>query len=224
MEQGRIALAKEISNLACYLVHSEAECAPPETTPKHGYTIVTTCSRVLEMLLEGPSGGEVTPAVQQAVMESLWRCLKHHQSGISASALSIPHSACAKGLMDDRRHIRLAAGYAFDLIDVLRVLTRPSSHVATELVRLYQTKESDKASSLMDSVLRGLKRPDTHKETTLLVLGYIAKYVRRRSRPWKIVQWTIGLLWDTFWGGPYVRYFRRLESRTMLSGGPHICK
>ena len=29
----------------------------------------------------------------------------------------------------------------------------------------------------MDSVLRGLKRLDTHKETTLLVLGYIAKYV-----------------------------------------------
>ena len=32
----------------------------------------------------------------------------------------------------------------------------------------------------MDSVLRGLKRADTHKETTLLVLGHIAKYVRER--------------------------------------------
>ena len=57
------------------------------------------------------------------------------------------------------------------------------SHVAAELVRLYQTNENDKASSLMDSVLRGLKRPDTHKETTLLVLGYIAKYVTKRIQP-----------------------------------------
>ena len=56
-------------------------------------------------------------------------------------------------------------------------LRRSFSHVAAELVRLYQTNENDKASSLLDSVMRGLKRPDTHKETTLLVLGYIAKYV-----------------------------------------------
>jgi hypothetical protein len=55
-----VALAKEISNLACYLIHPEAQCAP-EFTPKHGYIILTTCSQVLEMLLEGPSGKEVTP-------------------------------------------------------------------------------------------------------------------------------------------------------------------
>jgi len=55
----------------------------------------------------------------------------------------------------------------------------PFSHVAAELVRLYQTNENDKASPLLNSVLRGFKRPDTHKETTLLVLGYIAKYVRK---------------------------------------------
>ena len=53
------------------------------------------------------------------------------------------------------------------------------SHVAAELVRLYQTNENDKASSLLDSVLRGFKRSDTHKETALLVLGYIAKCVRK---------------------------------------------
>lgn len=58
----------------------------------------------------------------------------------------------------------------------------PFSHVAAELVRLYQTNENDKASQLLDSVLRGFKWPDTHKETTLLVLGYIAKYVRKFIR------------------------------------------
>ena len=109
MEQGRVALAKELGNLACFFVHPEAECTP-EFTPKHGYVILTTCSQVLEMLLEGPPGKEVTPAVHQAVMESLWQCLRHHQSGLSASALSTPHSVCIKGLMDGRRHIRLAAG------------------------------------------------------------------------------------------------------------------
>jgi len=62
-------------------------------------------------------------------------------------------------------------------------LHRLCSHVATELIRLYQTNANDKASSLTDSVLRGLKRPDTHKETTLLVLGHISKYVRKRSIP-----------------------------------------
>jgi len=62
------------------------------------------------MLLEGPVGKEVTPTVHQAVMKSLWQCLKHHQSGLSASALSCAHSISAKGLMDDHRHIRLAAG------------------------------------------------------------------------------------------------------------------
>lgn len=60
-----------------------------------------------------------------------------------------------------------------------RYLLLSSSHVATELIRLYQTSENDKASSLMDLVRGGLKRSDTHKETTLLVLGYIAKYVRK---------------------------------------------
>jgi len=109
LEQGRVALAKEISNLACSLIHPEADCTP-EFTPKHGYIILTTCSQVLEMLLEGPSGKEVTPAVHQAVMESLRQCLKHHQSGLSTSALSTAHSICAKGLMNDRRHTRLAAG------------------------------------------------------------------------------------------------------------------
>jgi len=110
LEQGRVALAKEISDLACCLVHPEAECTP-EFTPKHGYLILTTCSHVLEMLLEGPSGKEVTPVAHQVVIESLRQCLKHHQSGLSASALGTAHSICAKGLMDDRRHVRLAAGY-----------------------------------------------------------------------------------------------------------------
>lgn len=66
------------------------------------------------------------------------------------------------------------------------------SHVATELVRLYQTNENDKASSLVDSILRGLKRPDTHKETTLLVLGYVAKYVGKRARSLIAVHQTKG--------------------------------
>jgi hypothetical protein len=118
-----VALAREISNLACYLVHPEADCAP-EFTPKHGYIILTTCSRVLEMLLEGPSGKEATPLVHQVVMESLRRCLKHHQSGLSATALSAAHSICTKGLMDDHRHIRLAAGYVSDTIVAQRMLTQ----------------------------------------------------------------------------------------------------
>jgi len=122
LEQGRVALAKEIGNLACCLVHLEAECTP-EFTPKHGYTILTTCSQVLELLLEGPQSKEVTPAVHQAVMESLGQCLRHHQSGLSASALSSAHSICAKGVMSDRRHIRLAAGYVSGAITVLRIFT-----------------------------------------------------------------------------------------------------
>jgi len=122
LEQGRVALAKEIANLACYLVHLEAECTP-EFTPKHGYTILTTCSQVLDLLLEGPQSKEVTPAVHQAVMESLRQCLRHHQSGLSSSALSVAHSICAKGVMGDRRHIRLAAGYVSDAIAVLRIFT-----------------------------------------------------------------------------------------------------
>lgn len=112
-EQGRVALAKEIGNLACWLVHPEAECTP-EFTPKQGYTILTTCSQILELLLEGPSSKEATPAVHQVVMENLGQCLKHHHSGLSASALSITHGICAKGLMNDRRHIRLAAGYVLN--------------------------------------------------------------------------------------------------------------
>jgi len=56
---------------------------------------------------------------------------------------------------------------------------RSPSHVAAELVRLNQTNENDKAPSLMESVLQGFKRSDTHKETTLLVLGYISKYARK---------------------------------------------
>lgn len=74
------------------------------------------------MLLEGPSGKEVTPLVHQAVMENLRRCLKHQQSGLSASALSTAHSVCAKGLMDDHRHVRLAAGYASGTTAVQRKL------------------------------------------------------------------------------------------------------
>jgi uncharacterized protein with ATP-grasp and redox domains len=84
--------------------------------------------------------------------------------------------------MDDRRHIRLAAGYVSEVSGAHECLRCLSSHVATELIRLYQTNENDKDSSLMDSVLRGLKRSDTHKETTLLVLGYIAKYVRKLTQ------------------------------------------
>ena len=122
LEQGRVTLAKDISDLTCCLVHPEAECIP-EFTPKHGYVILTTCSQVLEMLLEGPSGKEVTPAVHQVVMESLRQCLKHHQSGLSASALSIAHSICAKGLMNDRRHIRLAAGYVSEFTAAQRKFT-----------------------------------------------------------------------------------------------------
>jgi hypothetical protein len=102
--------------------------------------------------------------------------------------LSTPHSLCAKGLMDDRRHIRLVAGYVSGFTKLCERLRSSSSHVATELIRLYQTNENDKATLLIDSVLRGLKRPDTHKETTLLVLGYIAKYVRKHDRPQTIVQ------------------------------------
>ena len=117
-----MALAKEIGNLACCLVHLEAECTP-EFTPKHGYVILTTCSQVLEVLLEGQSSNEVTSAVHQAVMECLWQCLKHHQSGLSASALSAARSICVKGLMSDRRHIRLASGYVSDATAVLRVFT-----------------------------------------------------------------------------------------------------
>lgn len=120
LEQGRIALAKEISDLACFLVHPEAECSP-EFTPKLGYLILTTCSQVLEMLLEGPSGKEVTPVVHKVVMESLWQCLKHHHSGLSASALSTVHEISVKGLMDDHRHIRLAAGCVSDLTATLRI-------------------------------------------------------------------------------------------------------
>lgn len=187
MEQGRVALAKDVGNLACCLVHPEAECTP-SFTPKHGYVILTTCSHVLEILLEGPSAKEVTPTVHQAVLENLWQCLKHHQSGLSASALSTPHSLCAKGLMNDRRHIRLMAGYASGLTKLHKCLRCSSSHVATELIRLYQTNDNDKASRLMDSVLRGLKRPDPHKETALLALGYIAKYVRKCVRPQTTVQ------------------------------------
>ena len=108
-----MALAKEVGNLACWLVHPETECTP-EFTPKQGYMILTTCSQILELLLEGPSGKEVTPAVHQVVMENLWQCLRHHHSGLSASALSIAHGICAKDLMNDRRHIRLAAGYVLD--------------------------------------------------------------------------------------------------------------
>ena len=122
LEQGRVALAKDIGNLACFLVHPEAECTP-EFTPKHGYVILTTCSQVLQILLEGPSGKEVTPVVHQTVTKSLQQCLKHHQSGLSASALSATHSICTKGLMDDRRHIRLAAGYVTDATIALRTLT-----------------------------------------------------------------------------------------------------
>ena len=122
LEQGRVALAKEISSLACLLVHPEAECTP-EFTPKHGYVILTTCSQVLEMLLEGPPGKEVTPVVHQVVMESLRQCLKHHQSGLSASALSTVHGICTKGLMDDRRHIRLAAGYVSSVTVTPRIFT-----------------------------------------------------------------------------------------------------
>ena len=121
LEQGRVALAKEISSFACFLVHPEAECTP-EFTPKHGYVILTTCSQVLEMLLEGPPGKEVTPVVQQVVIESLRQCLKHHQSGLSASALSTAHGICVKRLMDGRRHIRLAAGYVSDATATPRVL------------------------------------------------------------------------------------------------------
>lgn len=122
MEQGRVVLAKELSSLACCLIHPEAECTP-EFTPKHGYIILTTCSQVLEMLLEGPLGKEVTPAVHQAVMESLWQILKHHHSGLSASALDTSHGICAKGLMDDRRHIRLAAGYVSKATGTLQIFT-----------------------------------------------------------------------------------------------------
>jgi hypothetical protein len=122
MEQGRVALAKELGNLACCLTHPDAECIP-EFTPKHGYLILTTCSQVLEMLLEGPSGKEITPTVHRAVMDSLWQCLKHHQSGLSASALNTPHSICVKGLMNDRRHIRLAAGYVYEVTGTLQMFT-----------------------------------------------------------------------------------------------------
>lgn len=122
MEPGRVALAKEIGNLACYLIHPEAGCTP-EFTPKHGYMILTTCSQVLGMLLEGPSGKEVTPAAHQAVMGSLYQCLKHHQSGLSASALSTSHSICVKGLMDKRRHTRLAAGCVSKPTEALRLFT-----------------------------------------------------------------------------------------------------
>ena len=114
-----MTLANDVGNLACCLVHPEAECTP-EFTPKHGFKILTTCSQVLEMLLEGPPGTEITSAVHQAVMESLRQCLKHHQSGLSASALSTAHTICAKGLMDDRRNIRLAAGYVSNAAAVLQ--------------------------------------------------------------------------------------------------------
>jgi hypothetical protein len=119
LEQGRVALAKDVGNLACCLVHPEAECIP-EFTPKHGFKILTTCSQVLEMLLEGPPGTEITSAVHQAVIESLRQCLKHHQSGLSTSALSTAHTICAKGLMDDHRNIRLAAGYVSNAAAVLQ--------------------------------------------------------------------------------------------------------
>ena len=122
LEQGRVALARDISNLACFLVHPEAECIP-EFTPKHGYIILTTCSQVLEILLEGPSGKEVTPVAHQVVIESLRQCLGHHQSGLSASALSVAYSICTKGLMDDTRYVRLAAGYVSDIAVAKRVLT-----------------------------------------------------------------------------------------------------
>lgn len=131
-----MALAKEIGDLSCWLVHPEAECTP-EFTPKQGYVILTTCSQILELLLEGPSGKEVTPMVHQIVMENLWQCLKHHHSGLSASALSIAHGICAKGLMNDRRHIRLAAGCVLDATAAERMLTRfvqPRRHRAHQAV------------------------------------------------------------------------------------------
>lgn len=134
LEQGRVELAKDVGTLACCLVHPEAECSP-EFTPKHGYVILTTCSQVLEMLLEGPSGKEVTPTVHQVVMENLRQCLKHHQSGLSASALSTSHSICAKGLVDGRRHIRLAAGYVSDVTTAKRSFT---SFFQSRRYRAYQ--------------------------------------------------------------------------------------
>ena len=117
-----MALAKELGNFACCLIHPEAECTP-DFTPKQAYLILTTCSQVLEMLLEGPTGKEVTPAVHRTVMDSLWQCLKHHQSGLSASALSTSHGICTKGLMDERRHIRLAAGYVSEVTGKERMFT-----------------------------------------------------------------------------------------------------
>lgn len=136
MEQGRVTLAKELGNLACFLVHPEAECTP-EFTPKHGYIILTTCSQVLEMLLEGPSGREVTPAVHQAVMESLWQCVKHHQSGLSTAALSTCHGICVKGLINSRRHIRLGAGCVSRVAGGLQTLipfVQPRRHGADQVV------------------------------------------------------------------------------------------
>lgn len=117
-----MALAKELGSLACCLIHPEAECTP-DFTSKKAYLILTTCSQVLEMLLEGPTGKEVTPAAHRAVIDSLWQCLRHHQSGLSASALSTSHGICTKGLVNDRRHIRLAAGYVSEATGALRTFT-----------------------------------------------------------------------------------------------------
>lgn len=97
------------------------------------------------------------------------------------------------------------------------------SHVATELIRLYQTNDNDGALSLMDSILRGFKRQDTHKETTLLVLGYVARYARTCTSP---ESYSTGeeLLWTRLWRERYVRYLPRLESGIMPSGELHTSR
>lgn len=73
----------------------------------------------------------------------------------------------------------------------------------------------------MDSVLRGLKRLDTHKETTLLILGHIAKYVKKMHPTLDDCLPGEGLLWVTFQGGPSVRYSLRSESQITLSAELH---
>ena len=50
----------------------------------------------------------------------------------------------------------------------------------------------------MDSVISGLRRLDTHKETALLILGYIAKYVRKLTRPRNSYSEGKELLWVAF--------------------------
>ncbi|KAI0776189.1 hypothetical protein BD413DRAFT_469293 [Trametes elegans] len=154
------ALARKLGDLPCLLMHGEEECDANANKPDLNF--VGVYFKVAFHILESDDPRKIHASVRAAVYDSLGKSLRHHTAAIDERVYEDIIGFITRGMRDEERLVRLAAGRAMvNLVKLmLRLNDRPADLVAVTFQKVNPLMKHDE---------------NRVRETTAITVGLIGK-------------------------------------------------